>query len=193
MDGERRPDGRSCRMDGCPRGIQISQGPGQVNGRVWNWQLTDDRKQTALASTALMIFMQKWCWFHFPKYYSFIFALFFKIYWTQSQHLLPARLPLGLCVWSGAAMQRGGARRDEDAGASRAREESQHFGRGTRTASATAAPGDAGRRGQRCWFGGTRALALDGKEKGGSWPALTSACWPQGGGGVRLPPSWSAG
>lgn len=76
-DGERRPDGRSCRMDGCPRGIQISQGPGQVNGRVWNWRLTDDRKQTALASTALMIFMQKWCWFHFPKYYSFIFALFF--------------------------------------------------------------------------------------------------------------------
>lgn len=32
MDGVRQPDGRSCRTDGCPRGIQISQGPGQVNG-----------------------------------------------------------------------------------------------------------------------------------------------------------------
>lgn len=26
---------------------------------------------------ALMIFMQKWCWFHFPKYYSFILHYFF--------------------------------------------------------------------------------------------------------------------
>lgn len=28
---------------------------------------------------ALMIFMQKWCWFHFPKYYSFILHYFFLL------------------------------------------------------------------------------------------------------------------
>lgn len=54
---------------------------------------------------ALMIFMQKWCWFHFPKYYSFILHYFF--YWTRGLHpepaLLPAALPRGLRVWSRAA------------------------------------------------------------------------------------------
>lgn len=41
MDGEGRPEGRSCRT-GAPvdRNPKISQGPGQVNGQVWNWQLT---------------------------------------------------------------------------------------------------------------------------------------------------------
>lgn len=79
---------------------------------------------------ALMIFMQKWCWFHFPKYYSFILQFLFYTgveARVQSQHLLPAGLLLGLCVRSRAAVQRGarGARAAQPCPPARTWEEAQ--------------------------------------------------------------------
>lgn len=69
-----------------------------------------------------MIFMQKWCWFHFPKYYSFILLLFFTGLEARarSQHLLPAT----------AAGSRDRSTGAEDAGAALlpVSKELKHFG-----------------------------------------------------------------
>lgn len=87
---------------------------------------------------ALMIFMQKWCWFHFPKYYSFILHYFFLL---DSRPALRASAPpccaavVCACEQSSCAERR--ARGCEDSAgsnllpASRACTESKHFGQRT--------------------------------------------------------------
>lgn len=59
---------------------------------------------------ALMIFMQKWCWFHFPKYYSFILHYFFLLDSRPAPRA--SAPPCCAAAWfarvSRAAAQRGG-------------------------------------------------------------------------------------
>lgn len=134
-----------------------------------------------------MIFMQKWCWFHFPKYYSFILLFFTGLEArARSQHLLPAELMLGLGVWSRAATPRGvwGPKTAElgpktaELGpplpARQAREDWKHFGQGNGKALAMTAPGrmqkmmqdEQEQEGMEVLVGRDQGLALDGKAEG---------------------------
>lgn len=127
-----------------------------------------------------MIFMQKWCWFHFPKYYSFILLFFTGLEArARSQHLLPAELMLGLGVWSRAATPRGvwGPKTAElgpPLPARQACEDWKHFGQGNGKALAMTAPGrmqkmmqdEQEQEGMEVLVGRDQGFALDGKAEG---------------------------
>lgn len=128
-----------------------------------------------------MIFMQKWCWFHFPKYYSFILLFFTGLEArAQSQHLFPAKLMLGVGVWSRAATPRGvwGLKTPELGPktleleppllARQARWEWKHFGQGNGKDLATRAPGkmqtETGGDGGAGWEGAGLWLSMERQE-----------------------------
>lgn len=158
-----------------------------------------------------MIFMQKWCWFHFPKYYSFILLFFFFFNWTRGPCPQPAPPPCRAAAWFARAEQSSHAERSagaEDTGAgavllpaSRVHEESKHFGQGKGKASATAVPGGmrAGAAGQDGGWEGPGPWSLMERQEGAlgqhrslpaAVPSLGTRWLP---GTASLQPRWPQG